>query len=74
LSSASGATIDEDNTEILDAEQTHTRDETDMNVDSIETDGDTKDRLHTKPNGDIEVKSLPGYRIPKTKRLVLNYI
>ena len=75
MSSASGATIDdEDNNETFDAEQTHARDETDMNVDSIETDGDAKDRLHTKPNGDIEVKSLPGYRIPKTKRLVLKYI
>ena len=70
-SSASGATIDEDNTEIIDAEQPHTRGGTD--VDRIETDGDTKDRLHTKPNGDIEVKPLP-YKIPKTKRLVLNYI
>ena len=75
MSSASGATVDdEDNTETLDAEQTHAHDETDMNVDSIENGGDAKDRLHTKPHGDIEVKSLPGYRIPKTQRLVLIYI
>ena len=69
-SSVSGATI-KDNIEIIDAEQPHTRAEAD--VDGIETDGDTKDRLYTTPNGDIEVKPLP-YKIPKTKRLVLNYI
>ena len=69
-SAVSEATI-EDNIEIVDAEQPHTQDEAD--VDGIETDGDTKDRLYTTPNGDIEVKPLP-YKIPKTKRLVLNYI
>ena len=69
-SAVSEATI-EDNIEIVDAEQPHTQDEAD--VDGIETDGDTKDRLYTMPNGDIEVKPLP-YKIPKTKRLVLNYI
>ena len=69
-SSVSGATI-EDNIEIIDAEQPHTHDEAD--VDGIETNGETKDRLYTTPNRDIKVKPLP-YKIPRTKRLVLNYI
>ena len=69
-SSVSGATI-EDNIEIIDAEQPHTHDEAD--VDGIKTNGDTKDRLYTTPNGDIKVKPLP-YKILRTKRLVLNYI
>ena len=68
--SVSGATI-EDNIEIVDAEQPHSHDEAD--VDGIETNGEAKDRLYTTPTGDIKVKPLP-YKIPRTKRLVLNYI
>ena len=67
----SEATIDEDKTEVIDAEQPHTHNKAD--VDGFESNGDTKDRLYTKKNGDIVVKPLP-YKIPKTKRLVMNYI
>ena len=65
---------DEDNAEALDAEQNHEHDDMDMNVEGIETSGNAKDRLYTTTNGDIKIKTLPGYRIPKTKRLVLIYI
>ena len=70
-SCVSEATIDEDTTEAIEAEQPHTQDEAD--VGGIESNGDTKDRLYTKKTGDIVVKILP-YKIPKTKRLVMNYI
>ena len=65
----SEATIDEDSTEAVEAEQPHTQDEAD--VGGIESNSDTKDRLHTKKNGDIVFKILP-YIIPKTKRLVMS--
>ena len=54
----SEAASDEDGTEATVAEQPHTQDEP---MD------DTKDRLHTKENGDIVVKNSP-YKIPRMKR------
>ena len=70
-SCVSEATIYEDTIEAIEAEQPHTQDEAD--VGGIESNSDTKDRLHTKKNGDIVVKILP-YTIPKTKRLVMSWI
>ena len=59
---------DEGIIETLNAEQAHE----DMKLEDLETVVVEKERLYTKKNGDI--KMLPvskGYKIPKTKRLVL---
>ena len=67
----SEATLDEDSTEAVEAEQPHTQDE--ACISGVEPKSDAKDRLHTKENGDIVVKNSP-YTIPRTKRLVTSWI
>ena len=51
----SEATLDEDSTEAVEAEQPHMQDE--AGVSGVESKSDAKDRLHTKKNGELWLRS-----------------